>query len=254
MTREAEPTPRDAAVRRSSFRGRLAAGLPQHVHRPVEVKALAAPRGRRRVDADLDARRCQALVRGLQRRPRSCRRRRRLLDRAAVRMRETRGPGRVHRDEEPLLVHRPMVTAAQQHQVVERGPAAVGPVLVLGERTVEASAVGGDFARSRQEQWQVVWASDSITRNRGFVSNVVKYGQRSRFFLAAFTSKAGSPSMIMVRGAFFATSAETVGHEDPWIFIWMRPIAPAVGVLMVTDKGHTVWPWQSDLPSRGGRS
>ena len=109
--------------------GGLATRPPQHVHRPVEVEPLAAPRRRRRVGADLDVRRGEGVVRGLERGPRPGRRRRRLRPGAAVRPQEPNASGGVDGDAEPSLVHRPVVPAAKQHQVVERGPAAVRPVL-----------------------------------------------------------------------------------------------------------------------------
>ncbi len=78
---------------------------------------------------DLDAARRQRVVRGLQRRTRPRRCRRRLRQRVAVRSQELHVTAGVDRDPVPFFVHRPMMPATQQHEVVERGPVAVGPVL-----------------------------------------------------------------------------------------------------------------------------
>ena len=103
--------PAGATARRGPSRG------------PTARPATAAPSPRR-----CRSRRRQTPVHRRQRRPVPGRGRRRLRQRPPVGPQERHRPAGVHPHAEVLLVHRPVVPPAQQHEVRERRLPAVGPV------------------------------------------------------------------------------------------------------------------------------
>ncbi len=99
-------------------------GAPQLVDHPIEVQTLAAPVWREGVGVDGDAVSFEPGPHRRQRPTGPVRQRRRFRQRTAVRPNELHVSGRIQRDPEPRLVHRPVVPAAEQNEVVERGSAA----------------------------------------------------------------------------------------------------------------------------------
>ena len=101
---------------------------PQLVDHPIQVQTLATPVGCEGVGIEIDALPPEPSAYRRQRPARPVGRRRRFRQRTTVRLEETDVSVGIQGDAEPVLVHRPVVTAAQQHQVVKGRCAPMGPV------------------------------------------------------------------------------------------------------------------------------
>jgi hypothetical protein len=112
------------------------AGRVQHVDRPAEVQALAAPARQARPRVDREAMRPVRRDQRLRRVARDCRRWRDVGNGPAARRAEAERAVGVAHDSVAVLVDRPVVPATEQREVVQPGRPAVGPVvevMPLGE-------------------------------------------------------------------------------------------------------------------------